>query len=42
MGGTRPPIEIERPPIEILALVCGRKKLVFFWGDHLFLAGKAT
>ena len=32
MGGTRPPIEIERPPIEILALVCGRKKLVFFWG----------
>ena len=32
MGGTRPPIEIERPPIEILALVCGRKKLVFFLG----------
>ena len=36
MGGTRPPIEIERPPIEILALVCGRKKSVFLGRSPVF------
>ena len=42
MGGTRPPIEIEHPPIEILALVCGRKKLLFFFGGRSPVFGRKS